>query len=83
MPANDYQFVTHWRVEPTPQQVWEVLDKPLGLPRWWPGGDFTEIAYDWRVRADKPQLIAGHGAWGRELAARVGAAQSSGRRHLI
>src|ERR1039458_7455610 len=22
MPANDYHFVTHWRVEGTPQQVW-------------------------------------------------------------
>jgi len=36
MPANDYHFVTHWRVEGTPQQVWDALDNPLDLPRWWP-----------------------------------------------
>lgn len=36
MPANDYHFVTRWRVEGTPQHVWDVLDKPLDLPRWWP-----------------------------------------------
>jgi hypothetical protein len=33
MPAHDYHFVTHWRVEATPRQVWDVLDKPLDLPR--------------------------------------------------
>jgi hypothetical protein len=89
MPAHDYHFVTHWRVEATPEQVWDVLDKPLDVPRWWPAvylqvterrhphgfsleawgdfngsgtwtfapdGPFADIAYDWRIRADKPLL---------------------------
>ena len=33
MPANDYHFVTHWRVEGTPQQVannLEVIKAYLG-----------------------------------------------------
>lgn len=36
MSANDYHFVTHWRVEGTAEQVYEILDNPLDLPRWWP-----------------------------------------------
>jgi hypothetical protein len=36
MPANDYHFITHWRVRATPPEVWEILDNPLDLPRWWP-----------------------------------------------
>jgi hypothetical protein len=115
MASNDYHFVTRWRVEATPQQVWDILDKPLDLPRWWPSvylqvhepepgifslhtkgwlpytlrwsfrvterrhphgftleawgdfngrgiwtfdpdGNFTDVTYDWRIRADKPML---------------------------
>ena len=33
---NDYVFVTHWRVEGTIEEVSEILDDPLSLPRWWP-----------------------------------------------
>ncbi len=36
MPANDYHFITNWRVKATPAEVWEVLDNPLDLPCWWP-----------------------------------------------
>lgn len=34
--ANDYHFVTRWRVEGTCGEVADVLGDPLGLPRWWP-----------------------------------------------
>ncbi len=36
MSVNEYHFVTHWRVEGTADEVYDVLDKPLDLPRWWP-----------------------------------------------
>lgn len=36
MSANDYHFVTRWRVKATPEQVYAVLGDPLDLPRWWP-----------------------------------------------
>jgi len=34
--TNDYQFVTHWRVESTIEEVSKVLADPLELVRWWP-----------------------------------------------
>lgn len=34
--ANDYHFVTRWRVEGTCGEVADVLGDPLQLPRWWP-----------------------------------------------
>ena len=34
--ANEYQFITHWRVEATCGEVADVLGDPLALPRWWP-----------------------------------------------
>jgi hypothetical protein len=36
LPANDYHFVTRWRVEAQVDAVWDVIDRPLDLPRWWP-----------------------------------------------
>jgi hypothetical protein len=34
--ANQYRFVTNWRVRGTPQQVSEILEDALSLVRWWP-----------------------------------------------
>jgi hypothetical protein len=34
--ANDYHFVTRWRVEATAGEVADVLRDPLDLVRWWP-----------------------------------------------
>jgi hypothetical protein len=34
--ANDYVFVTHWRVEATVDEVLTILDDAEGLARWWP-----------------------------------------------
>jgi hypothetical protein len=34
--TNDYVFVTRWRVEGTIQEVSDVLQDALSLPRWWP-----------------------------------------------
>jgi hypothetical protein len=36
MSANDYHFVTHWRVEGTVEDVSDVLGDATGLTRWWP-----------------------------------------------
>jgi hypothetical protein len=36
MSANEYHFVTHWRVESTVDEVSDVLDNALDLVRWWP-----------------------------------------------
>jgi hypothetical protein len=36
MSANEYHFVTHWRVKGAVKEVADVLDNPLDLPRWWP-----------------------------------------------
>lgn len=36
MPANDYHFITHWRVESTVAEVHQLLGDAEGLARWWP-----------------------------------------------
>ncbi len=36
MAANEYHFVTHWRVESTIEEVSELLGDACDLPRWWP-----------------------------------------------
>jgi hypothetical protein len=36
MSANEYLFVTEWRVEATVEEVSAILSDPLGLVRWWP-----------------------------------------------
>lgn len=115
MSKNEYHFVTHWRVKATPEEVFDVLENPLDLVRWWPSvylgvkqverevfelhtkgwlpytlrwrfrrtasnrptgfsiqafgdlegtgewtftrdGDWVDIRYDWRIRAEKPLL---------------------------
>jgi|SRR5947209_3128981 len=124
MAANDYVFVTRWRVDGTPERVYRLLEKTDDYPRWWrrvwltvdriaegdangvgrrsklltqgwlpyrlrwesetvkkvfpskiaiqatgdfvgsgvrtiePDGPFTNVAYDWRLRADKPVIRA-------------------------
>src|ERR1700704_2274790 len=36
MSANEYHFVTAWRVEATVEEVSAILGDPLALVRWWP-----------------------------------------------
>jgi hypothetical protein len=36
MPSNEYHFVSRWRVEATPAEVYAVLDEASDMPRWWP-----------------------------------------------
>jgi uncharacterized protein YndB with AHSA1/START domain len=36
MPANEYYFVSHWRVPGTPEEVYEIIRDTAALPRWWP-----------------------------------------------
>lgn len=34
--TNDYEFVTRWEVEATPEEVFAILEDAASLPRWWP-----------------------------------------------
>jgi hypothetical protein len=36
MAANEYHFITHWRVPGTAEEVYELVSHPLDYPRWWP-----------------------------------------------
>jgi hypothetical protein len=36
MSANEYHFITHWRVAGSVEEVSDVLGEPADLPRWWP-----------------------------------------------
>lgn len=36
MPANDYAFLTTWRVEATADEVYDILSNGPDLVRWWP-----------------------------------------------
>jgi hypothetical protein len=36
MAANEYHFVTHWRVQASVERVMDVLSDATDLPRWWP-----------------------------------------------
>jgi uncharacterized protein YndB with AHSA1/START domain len=45
MAANEYRFVTRWRVRGTPEEVYEVLNNPTDLVHWWPAVylDVTDV----------------------------------------
>jgi hypothetical protein len=34
--SNDFQFVTHWRIQGTVQEIREILADAPALARWWP-----------------------------------------------
>src|SRR5438045_6524656 len=34
--ANEYKFLTRWRVRGTPEEVFDLIVNPLDYPRWWP-----------------------------------------------
>jgi hypothetical protein len=36
MAANDYEFVTRWRIQGSPSEVYAVLIDGAEYPRWWP-----------------------------------------------
>jgi hypothetical protein len=36
MPANDYHFVTRWRLRADIREIAAILEDPLSLARWWP-----------------------------------------------
>jgi hypothetical protein len=36
MSTGRYRFVTHWRVEGTPEEVYRVIEEVEAFPRWWP-----------------------------------------------
>lgn len=42
MPANDYAFVSHWRVRGTVDEVSDIVGDATSLPRWW-GSVYREV----------------------------------------
>lgn len=36
MPSNQYHFITHWRVQGTIQEIYDILSNAPDLARWWP-----------------------------------------------
>ncbi len=34
--SNHYHFLTRWRVQATPEEIYDILAEPLEYPRWWP-----------------------------------------------
>ncbi len=36
MLSTQYRFVTRWRVEATPEEVYSVIENPAAFARWWP-----------------------------------------------
>jgi hypothetical protein len=36
MPTNEYHFITRWRVEGTPEEVFSIIDHAEDLVSWWP-----------------------------------------------
>ena len=36
MAANTYHFITHWRVESTVEEVFDIISDAQDLARWWP-----------------------------------------------
>ncbi len=31
-----YQFLTKWRIKASPEEIYQILNQPEELPRWWP-----------------------------------------------
>src|SRR5262249_5643682 len=36
MSTSHYRFLTHWRVEGTPEEVYRIIEDVTEFPRWWP-----------------------------------------------
>lgn len=34
--APEYHFITRWRFQATPEELFSILSQPLEYPRWWP-----------------------------------------------
>src|SRR4051794_12824306 len=33
---NVYRFLSHWRVQATPEEVFRIIENWSGMPQWWP-----------------------------------------------
>ena len=36
MPANEYKFITRWRLRAIASEIYDLIANPLDYPRWWP-----------------------------------------------
>jgi hypothetical protein len=51
MPANEYEFLTEWRVAAPPELIYEILKNSREYPRWWPEV-YLKADYESSGRAD-------------------------------
>lgn len=56
MAANDYHFITHWRVEGDPEEVYRILEDAADLPRWWPAV-YLEVKEIEPVKEGQPSVF--------------------------
>lgn len=52
MPANEYAFLTEWRVDAPRDLIFEILKEGKDYPRWWPDV-YLRADYEPSGRADK------------------------------
>ena len=69
MATNDYQFITHWRVKGSAEDVYHVVVDAQGYLRWWPqlylgvtlvappGKDGLGGAFDLHTRGKLPYTL--------------------------
>ncbi|HYO90078.1 MAG TPA: hypothetical protein VEQ40_00500 [Pyrinomonadaceae bacterium] len=57
MAANEYHFISEWRVEGTVEEVSTILEDAIALPRWWPSV-YLSVEELEPKRAARPDLSA-------------------------
>jgi hypothetical protein len=57
--SHEYHFVTHWRLHASPEEVYNILDKPQELVRWWPSvyQQVEVTGYDEQKKANRYTLL--------------------------
>ena len=56
MPANEYYFVSHWRVPCTPAEAYDIIQDSAALPRWWPSSFIASEPYHFADGAEGVKL---------------------------
>jgi hypothetical protein len=50
---NQYHFITCWRFEASPEQIFELIRQPLDFPRWW-GAVYLKVDVIQQAPKDHP-----------------------------
>jgi uncharacterized protein YndB with AHSA1/START domain len=64
---NQYHFITQWRIKAPPEQIFDLIQKPLEFPRWW-GSVYlqVELEKEGRVRFVTKGKLPYHLRWTSE-----------------